>query len=135
MFRVESTAGRLAEVRLVTPILDADIDKADVDMLALFERVKAPLIVAADYRKAHVLSTQQADDLTAMFKRHNDRIERSAILSSDQSATAVLQLMRVVREAKLPNRRAFKDPGDVEKWLGEILTGEERERLHAFLAP
>lgn len=135
MFRIECTAGRLAEVRLVSPFSDEDIRQADLAMLAIFERVQAPLVIAADYRQARVLSASQAAELSAMFRRHNDRIQRSAILASDQSATAVLQLSRVVREANLPDRRSFRDPAEAERWLGEILGDEERGRLHRFLFP
>ena len=60
-------------------------------------------------------------------------MERTAFLVGE-SAVFAMQIERVIRNAANPNRRAFRDPGDLRKWLAEILTATEAARLGEFLS-
>jgi hypothetical protein len=46
---------------------------------------------------------------------------------------AVLQFVRLIRDAKLPDRRLFTHGNELYEWLAEVLTATEKVRLMAFL--
>ncbi len=68
------------------------------------------------------------------MKSDNLRIERSALLLTDASATLLLQMERLVREAANPARRIFLDRQDLRGWLHLVLSQEEGVALEEFLA-
>ena len=133
MFQIELHVGRLAEVRMVSPVTVEQIEKADKVMAQCVQRANGRVCICADFRRVTVMSTECADKLVAAFRRHNEGIERSAILVSANSAIAVLQIERVVRESNFPNRKAFRSTGEMQLWLGQFLTEAERARMTAFL--
>jgi hypothetical protein len=91
------------------------------------------IVIAADWRACRVLTPDVSERAVSMLVVSNPRVERSAILHEPTQATSVLQVIRIVREANLPNRRVFTDPYEMEHWLGEVLNELERERLAALL--
>jgi hypothetical protein len=127
--------GRLLEIRV-----GAGYDTvADVDaMIAKIAREVARLapqkvVIAADWRPIKLMSAQASERALLMLTTGNPAIERSAILVSDRSPTAVMQFFRLVRESHNENRRLFSEPGELAAWLDEVLSPEEIARLHAFL--
>jgi hypothetical protein len=110
-----------------------EIDAADRAMDDAVRSLGEPCVIVADYRRAKFLLEEDAGHLTQMYRRHNNHIERSAILVSSASAVAVLQIERVVREASFASRRAFRDPSELAAWLDEVLSPPERARLRAIL--
>ena len=44
-----------------------------------------------------------------------------------------LQVERMIRDANNPARRAFRDVGVLQTWLGEVLAAAEKTRLQEFL--
>ncbi len=44
-----------------------------------------------------------------------------------------LQAERAIETAGHANRKAFRDPVELELWLGEVLNERERSRLRNFL--
>jgi hypothetical protein len=46
----------------------------------------------------------------------------------------MLQIERTVKNAGSPSRRTFRVQPELEAWLAEVLTAEERARLSQFLA-
>jgi hypothetical protein len=131
----ETRVGRLLEIRV-----GAGYDTvADVDaMIAQIAREVAHIapkkvVIAADWRPIKLMSAQAAGRALDMLTTGNPAIERSAILVSDRSPTAVMQFFRLVRESHNENRRLFSDPSDLAAWLDEVLAPEEAARLHVFL--
>ena len=128
--------GRLLEIRV-----DAGYrSPAGVDaMIAMVKNLLAPLspheriVIAADWRRCAVLGAGTAERAVAMFNS-NPRILRSGILIMPDSPTALMQVMRLVSEAKLADRRVFTSPEAQMQWLGEVTTPKEQARLGAFLA-
>jgi hypothetical protein len=45
-----------------------------------------------------------------------------------------MQLMRIVSEAKLPERRVFTSSEAQARWFEEVTTSDEQARLKTFLA-
>ncbi len=133
MFRVERRLGRLVEVRAVSPVTLGEIAQADT---AFGEAAKGGqrVVICADYRRLAILTVDQADQLLAMLRRRNRDIELSAILVGAASATAVLQIERVITEAKNPDRKCFRAPTAAAEWLRPRLTTDEATRMDVFLA-
>jgi len=129
MLEVTRLEGHLVLVKVISPVTLEEIAQADVAMRDAEAAVGAKVVICADYRTTKMLNTTESDALLAMFRSHNDHIERSAILVSEESAMAVLQMSRVIKQANLPTRRSFKDSAELLAWLGEVLTAEERARL------
>jgi hypothetical protein len=134
VFTVERKVGRLVESIMDGRVTLADVESADRAMDAAVRSLSGSCVVIADYRRARFLLEEDAAQLTEMYRRHNNHIERSAILVSASSAVAVLQMERVIREARFPSRRAFRDPREAAGWLEEVLAPLERGRLRVVLS-
>jgi hypothetical protein len=134
MYNAEARVGRLVEARFVS--------LADVDEVSRFERAMAdafaavggPSVVCADWRQANTLRPDVAERLIALLQRGNPFVERSAILLAPEHATFSLQVERLVREAKNPARKSFRQAAPMVEFLGEVLTPAEKARAAAFLA-
>ncbi len=125
MLQVRHRHGRVVTVHGASPLSLDDIAGADRDMRAAHLLARDKVVICADYREMKLLGPTEAKAMISMFGLFNEFIERSAILSSSQSALAVLQLVRILREANNPTRKAFDDPAELRAWLAEILTPDE----------
>jgi hypothetical protein len=112
----------------------AEIEAADRAMDQAVRSIRGPCVIIADYRQARFLLEEDTPRLTQLYRSHNNHIERSAIVVSEASAVAVLQMERVIREAKYPSRRAFRDTREAAAWLDEVLGPAERTRLRVVLS-
>ena len=129
--------GRLLEVRVATGFRNV----ADVD--AHFDGIDRALegfpsgqrhVTVADWRLCTVMSPEAAQRLAQRIAVYNARTERSAALASQSSPVAVLQFVRVIREAGLPDRKLFFSEDELYQWVSEVLTPTEQQRLREFLA-
>lgn len=91
------------------------------------------LVIAADWRPCKLFTPEVAARAVDMLTRTSHRIARSGILHSSDQATSVLQVFRLVKEARQEHRRLFTDVNQMESWLSELLDEEEKQRLHTFL--
>jgi hypothetical protein len=127
--------GRLLEVRAAAGYHNA----AEVD--AIFEQIGQALstiqgqrqVTVVDWRDCPVMAPEAAAHMVQLIAAANDTTERSAALARIESPTAVLQFVRVIREAALPDRRLFDNPDKLCHWLDEVLSPAESERLRVFL--
>ena len=133
----EIRVGRLLEIRANAGYRNAE----DVD--ALFDLVdkevaKLPrsvaIVTVADWRRLPIMSTPASDRLLQRIALLNDRTDRSSALAKTDAPSAVLQFMRLIREARLPDRKMFFEPDALVTWLEDALTREETQRLRRFLA-
>jgi hypothetical protein len=133
----EIRVGRLLQIRVAkgyeTP---EDVD----EMIAMIRAATAKLtpdvkhVTVADWRHCSVMSAEASEQALKMLLTTNPRTERSATIYSASSPTAVMQFVRLVREAGNPNRRLFSEVTSLTTWLDELLTPEESAELHRFLA-
>jgi hypothetical protein len=91
-------------------------------------------VVAADWRPCTVMTPETADRAHVMLSANNPRVARSGILTLPDQPTAVLQVMRLVRESHHPQRRMFTSPPEMLAWLAEVLEPAERALLEAHFA-
>jgi hypothetical protein len=128
--------GRLLEIRAnagYRNVEDVDLlfDIVDKEVAKLPPSVS--IVTVADWRRLPIMSTAASDRLLERIARLNDRTERSSALATTEAPSAVLQFMRLIREAKLPDRKMFFDPDALVAWLKDTLTPLETQRLRQFL--
>ena len=129
--------GRLLEVRAAagyrTP---ADVDAIFGEIGAALGRLPAGAehVTVVDWRQCPLMAPEAAQHMLRMIASVNANTLRSAALASDSSPTAVLQFVRVIRDANLPDRKLFVRSDELRDWLAEVLTPAEAARLDEFLA-
>jgi hypothetical protein len=132
----EIKVGRLLEIRAGAGYSSVrDVDRMIAMIVAVVGELPAGerLTIAADWRSVGVMSPETAVRAREMLLRANPRVIRSGILTLPDRSLANLQVIRLVREAELENRRHFTSPGSQWRWLSEVLTPPERARLAEFL--
>ncbi len=133
-FVVACRVGRLIEGRLVWLNDTSDVERFQKAMSQAFAQAGSGAVICADWRRAMTFSPQVGDAMLDLLRRGNRALARSGVLLSKADATFGLQVERLFREAQNPNRRSFRLPEPMLKWLGEALTPDERLRASAFLA-
>ena len=132
MYSIANKVGRLVELTIVTPVSLDEAQRAFIEVRACIQSISAKIVGVSDLSSIDIFAPEVADQITRLMRSHNVYMERSAFLIGD-APTFGLQFMRMVREAGNPARRIFKRRVELESWLGEILTLEERERVHTYL--
>jgi hypothetical protein len=133
MISVAHRVGRLVEVRIITPVTAEEIQAMGQRIgLAYAACAPRPIVGCTDLRGANLFPMDLAEQVAAFMKKGNPRIERGAMLVGE-SALFSMQVERVVREAGNPSRRTFRVRTELEKWLAEVLTPFERQRVRHFL--
>jgi hypothetical protein len=131
------SVGRLLEVRANAGYRTP----ADVD--AIFEAIGRELaklpadahhVTVVDWRHCPLMSPEAAEHMRKKIASVNSSTERSAAFARDDAPLAVLQFVRLIRDANLPDRKLFVHGDELYNWLSEVLTAEERARLKAFLS-
>jgi hypothetical protein len=133
-FTLSNTSGRLLEARVHSL---RTRDEVDAYSKAIGDRLKTMPqhpVLCADHRPVVIYPQIVADRLVELFVSMNTQLERVAIIAARSNATLVLQLERLVREAKYANRKVFYAPADAEKHLSVSLGVEEIGRARSFLA-
>jgi hypothetical protein len=132
----EIRVGRLLEVRIAAGYRTAD----DVDQLfdTLAREVgRLPAgqrhVTVVDWTRCPVMTPSAAGRLGERMAATNALTERSAVLAVTDLPIAVMQFLRIIREAALPDRRLFFSSTELIGWLTELLTPEETARLRQFL--
>ena len=128
MHTIQNVAGRLVEVRVAPPLSLEEIEQFVREHRQVIGEIPERYVGVVDLQHANVFPPEVTDRLIQLLSVMGDRVERSAFLIG-ASAVLALQIERVIRTAANPNRRAFRDPGELCDWLGEILTPRERARL------
>ena len=87
-----------------------------------------------DWRRCPLMSPLAAERVSQRIAMTNANVVRSAVLIRPDSPLSVLQHTRLIRDAKLDERKVFFDAQELQTWLSEVLTPAEKERLRAFLS-
>lgn len=133
MYSVENGCGRLLEIRVASPLT---LEEAVVFARRLVETnaaVNEPTVNVVDLRQANVFPPEVVERLIAAMAAVRDRVARSAFLIGP-SAIFAMQVERAIQQAGGGDRRAFRDVTELQRWVAEVLTAGERERMARFLA-
>jgi len=79
--------------------------------------------------KAKLFQPEEARLLKRIMELDNSRLLRSAIYFGSNSATLLLQMERLIREAASPARKTFRDPQKLISWMSEVATSDEEQRI------
>jgi hypothetical protein len=134
MVEVGNPAGRLVTFRVRSPVDDGNAASAAADLRRTVEGVVGQVVVCCDLTEARTFSPDTTALFVRVMKADNPRLERSAFLVGAHSATFVLQIERMLREANNPARRTFRDTSELVEWLRPSLTAPEQAALAGFLA-
>ena len=131
------SVGRLLEIRAdagyrTAAEVDALFDMRDQQLKRLPPDTQHVTVV--DWRRCPLMSPEAAQRIAFRIGGTNGRTERSAALASQDAPVAVLQFLRVIREANHPDRKLFYDQAELVAWLSELLLPSETQRLRAFLS-
>jgi len=133
VFAIENRVGRLVEIRIASPVTVDEADAFGARHDVVIAAVKGSYVCLVDLVDATVFPP----DVVAAFvktMRGEERLLRTGTLLHP-SPTFGMQIQRMIREANLDQRRAFRDPWQVFDWLSEVLVPSERERLRDILLP
>lgn len=133
VYTVENRIGRLIEVKLASPLTPEDVQEFVQKHVALMKHIPGKYVGVVNLLEAHVFPPAVAQALSQLLSGASSHVERSAMLIGD-SAVFSLQVERVIRDANNPNRRAFRNGGELVAWLGEVLTPGERRELERFVS-
>jgi hypothetical protein len=118
---------------VVSPVEDKNAAHAANEVRMTILGLHLPAVICVDLTEARTLSVATAETFVALMKADNAKLERSALLLGDRSATLLWQMERMVREAGSPVRRTFRDRQALCDWLLPSLTSDESTALEAFL--
>ncbi len=132
----EVRVGKLVEIRIAKGY--GTLEEVE-QMRQLVRRTLSTLpadfrhVTIADWRQCKLMPPRVAEQMLNMWMSANPTTVRSALLYSEESPTAVMQFLRLIRDSDHPNRRMFSDPNELAAWLDEVLTAAESARLRQFL--
>jgi hypothetical protein len=133
-YTIENRAGRLIEARVFQLLSARDADEySDALAAALRPHSTKTPVLCADHRPVAIYPQGAADKLSERFQSNNSRFERIAIVVAPTNATLLMQLDRITREARFPNRRVFQEPRGALEHLAPGLDPAELDRAGEFL--
>lgn len=128
----ELRAGRLCELRMNEDFAAADMPGFRTKMAGVFRDHPGKLFFCNDLRRPKRFGPEEERQLSDLLRADSPRIGRSAFLVQRGSPLA-MQVLRLVTDAENKGRRVFQERRDLELWLGEVLTEDEKVRMRKFL--
>ncbi len=132
MHSAEHHVGRLVEVKLASPVTDDEVQQFVRELQTIIGHMPVKYVGVVDLLEAHVFPPAVTEMLIHLLSAASPRVERTAMLIGE-SATFALQVERVIRSANSDHRRVFRNAAELESWLGEALSMQEKVRLRQFL--
>lgn len=132
MYSVENGCGRLLEIRVASPLTFAEAEVFAHELVQANAAVGEPSVNVIDLRRANVFPAEVVERLISAMASVRERVARSAFLIGP-SAIFAMQVERAIQQAGGGDRRAFRDVSELQRWIGEVLTPGERERMACFL--
>jgi hypothetical protein len=130
---VANHAGRLIEVKVASPLTIQEAQQLAGELLAAMHNLSGEYVGVVDLLGAHVFPADVAETLIKLLSGNAPHVIRTAMLIGD-SAVFALQVERGIRSSDPDKRRAFRSPGELKAWLGQVLTAEERASLERFVS-
>jgi hypothetical protein len=133
MHEVRSPGGRLVTLRLASPVDDQEANEVVFHVRRALGSLPGQGVFCTDLTEARTFSPPIAARFTELMRSDNPKIERSGFLLAKNAATFNLQMERMIRESNSPARKTFTAADELERWLGALLTPQERAFLQSFL--
>jgi hypothetical protein len=133
MYALANKVGRLVEIRIWSPVSLDEALRWGQEHNGLIDRVPGRYVCLVDLVDATVFPPEVVGAYVSVMKGEQRLLRTGTLLNP--SPTFGMQIERMIKTANHPDRRAFRDPAALEKWLGEVLTPPEKRRLRELLAP
>lgn len=122
--RVDAGYRTVADVDQLFDAIDREIEKIPATQ---------KIVTIADWRRMELMSPEAAERLQKRMALLNPRTIRSGAIITPKAPIAILQAMRLVREANFIDRKIFDEVEPLVAFLQEVLTLSESKQLHEFL--
>jgi hypothetical protein len=132
VWSIENRVEKLVEIRIWSPVSVAETVAWAVEHERVIASVRGRYVCFVDLVDATVFPPECVDAYVATM-RDEPRLLRTGTLLNP-SPTFGMQIQRMIRDAGNPDRRVFRDPLELESWLGAVLTIPERARLRSLVA-
>jgi len=133
MYAIANPVGKLVEIRIWSPVSLEETRSWARDHDAVIDAITSNYVCYVDLVDATVFPQDIVDAYVSTMKDERRLLRTGTLLN--HSPTMSLQIQRMIREANHLQRRAFREPDELEAWLGQVLTWAERARLHEILEP
>jgi hypothetical protein len=131
--QVRQDVGKLAEVLFRGPMSIEELASFVSQVRTLVEAAREPLAFICDWRGVDRFDPPFADTIVWTMRRDNPRILTNGVLVAARNQALHDQVEQVLREARKPERRVFRNRTDLAAFLDPRLTDEERRRRDQFL--
>src|SRR5689334_6494791 len=106
MYSVQINVGRLAEGRIATPFMAADLQPLQALLRRVLGGAPGRVVFCVDFRDASVFTQDVVAGLVDAMRGDNPHIERSGFILGG-GAVFAMQAERMIRAAGNPERRVF----------------------------
>jgi hypothetical protein len=131
MYSIENRVGKLVEVRIWSPVSMEEATRWGREHEAVVGSIVGHYVCFVDVVEATVFPQDVVEAYISTMKNEPRLLRTATLLGS--SPTLGLQIQRMLREANNPERKAFREPRELEAWLGALLGPPERTRLRELL--
>jgi len=132
-FEVECRVGRLIVTRLIALHDPREVRQVQLAVMRAIEEAGTKAVICSDWRLIDIFAPSVADAILDMLNATNHIVFRGGILLNVEKATLNLQVERILRDARHPGRRCFRDKDNLLHWLGESLEPAEVEAARCFM--
>jgi hypothetical protein len=131
MYSIDNRVGKLVEIRIWSPVSVGEATLWGRDHDAVVNGIVGQYVCFVDLVEATVFPQDVVDTYIGTMKNEPRLLRTATLLGA--SPTLGLQIQRMLREANSPERKAFREPRELEAWLGVVLTQQERARLRELV--
>lgn len=130
MWDIQRSIRRLVEIRIWSPVSLEETIPWSKAHDHLIDTIRGPYICFVDLRDAPVFPQPVVEGYVKTMKNEQRLLRTGTLLPA--SPTLGMQIQRMIKEAKNPARRTFRDPSELVTWMAEVLDEAERARLRTL---
>ncbi len=129
MIDVRNLVGRLIEVVFETPTTPSEWKELAKQLSSIHSQSTEKFMYCANMARAKLFQPEEARLLKKIMEQDNPRLLRTAMYLGSNSAVLLLQMERLIRETASPARKTFRDPQKLIRWMSEVATSDEEQRI------
>ncbi len=132
MMTANRRVGRLVEIYCESPVDVGQAKALAASLRYIAQGAGTEIVTCADIRRVRVFPPDVSELLIDLMRSTNGTSIRSAFVFEPSSIFG-MQMDRMVREARNPDRHCFTSKDAALLWLSDVLKPAERRRLEQFL--
>lgn len=119
-------------IEVSTPVSSNEVDKLGADITTTLTRMGGEVLICVNMVHADLLPPHVIDGYVNIMRKDNPHLVRSAYWVATDGLLGQ-QIGRMLSQAGNLLRRQFRHRSELEAWLSELMTVEERSALKAYL--